>query len=209
MEKLISPIGRHLASPFTAWLRVPLSWFHSSTFAFFPDETHRSIRRTFVSPFDESIHRQFCGYCGTQLSQWSDSSRQEEDFISLTLGSLLSEDLERLEDMGLLEPDEPNEEEAQREKEAPRVEKQVTQFKPARAVARRGAPWFEELIENSRLGRIKRQKGGYTSEDGTTSAEWEIIEWTNEGEEEGRTTPSKRKHGTLETEEEDPMDTRT
>lgn len=127
----------------------------------------------------------------------------------MTLGSLLSEDLERLEDMGLLEPDEPNEEEAQREKEAPRVEKQVTQFKPARAVARRGAPWFEELIENSRLGRIKRQKGGYTSEDGTTSAEWEIIEWTNEGEEEGRTTPSKRKHGTLETEEEDPMDTRT
>ena len=199
-------VGRHLASPFTAWLRVPLSWFHSSTFAFFPDETHRSIRRTFISPFDRSNHRQFCGYCGTQLSQWNDSTRQDEEFISLTLGSLLNEDLERLGELGLLDPGDEDSQEAQ---ETPKVERTATQFRPARGAAHRGAPWFEELVEDSRLGRIKRQKGGHTSEDGRKSVEWEIVEWTEDSNEEGGMTPSKRKHGVMELEAEDRMDVRS
>ena len=40
----------------------------------------------------------------------------------------------------------------------------------------RGMPYFEEMVENSRLGRIKRQRGGQTSQDGTTTVQWEVIE---------------------------------
>ena len=39
-----------------------------------------------------------------------------------------------------------------------------------------GIPYFEEMIENSRLGRIKRQKGGHTSADGRATVHWEVIE---------------------------------
>ena len=40
----------------------------------------------------------------------------------------------------------------------------------------RGVPYFEEMIEHSRLCRIKRQRGGHTSRDGTSSVQWEIVE---------------------------------
>ncbi len=40
----------------------------------------------------------------------------------------------------------------------------------------RGLPYFEELVEHSRLGRIKRRKGGHVSGDGRTTVEWEVIE---------------------------------
>lgn len=40
----------------------------------------------------------------------------------------------------------------------------------------RGVPFFEELIENSRLGRIRRQSGGQTSRDGSSTIQWEVIE---------------------------------
>ncbi len=53
-----------------------------------------------------------------------------------------------------------------------------------RAVSRRttdtmrnvGMPYFEEMVENSPLGWIKRQKGGHTSRDGRTTVEWEVTE---------------------------------
>jgi hypothetical protein len=40
----------------------------------------------------------------------------------------------------------------------------------------RGMPYFEEMVENSRLGRIKRQKGGHTSRDGRMMVQWEVVE---------------------------------
>jgi len=40
----------------------------------------------------------------------------------------------------------------------------------------RGLPYFEEMVENSRLGRIKRRKGGHTSADGMRRVEWEVLE---------------------------------
>lgn len=182
---------RYLASPITAWLRVPFSWFHSTTFSFFPDETHRTIRRTFVSPFDSNSRRSFCGYCGTQLSQWQDDSNDSVDFINLTIGSLIDEDVERLEDLGLLRLEGEHESEHEAQEGG-----QVDRFKPAQGVAHRGAPWFESIVEDTQLGKIKRQKGGHTSNDGTVEYEWEIFEWTGEDEEEG---PSgKRKIGEVE-----------
>ena len=45
-----------------------------------------------------------------------------------------------------------------------------------RRMQNRGVPYFEEMVENSKLGRIKRQKGGHTSRDGRTTVQWEVVE---------------------------------
>ncbi|KAI9703482.1 MAG: hypothetical protein M1820_005786 [Bogoriella megaspora] len=178
---------RHQAAPVTAWLRVPLTWYESQTHAFYPDETHSSIRRTFTSPHEEPdavIRRQFCGYCGTQLSSWNERTREDADFISLTLGSLVGSDLERLVDLGLLpdyedEDDEEEEEEEEEEAEdVPEAERQISRAEMPQTIlpTARGFPWFESVVEDSRLGRIKRQKGGHTSRDGLSTVEWEVVE---------------------------------
>lgn len=49
-------------------------------------------------------------------------------------------------------------------------------MQPPHNLQNRGMPYFEEMVENSRLGRIKRRMGGHTSEDGTTSVQWEVVE---------------------------------
>lgn len=44
-----------------------------------------------------------------------------------------------------------------------------------------GIPWFEEMIDGSRLGRlVKSRRGMGISDDNSTTIEWEISEWTNE-----------------------------
>ena len=40
----------------------------------------------------------------------------------------------------------------------------------------KGAPWFEDMIKGSHLGRITRRTGEHTSSDGKSRIEWEIIE---------------------------------
>src|SRR2546421_6283673 len=94
--------GRSQAAPITSWLRIPLDWYHSTTYAFFPDETHSSIRRTYTHPRYPDTKRYFCGFCGTPLSYWSERPPLEKNFIYLTLGSLVAEDLRDLEELGLL-----------------------------------------------------------------------------------------------------------
>jgi hypothetical protein len=57
----------------------------------------------------------------------------------------------------------------------------------------RGAPWFEEIVRNTSLGRFKQQRGGHSNNG--VQVEWEVTEWTegdNDGES-GSATPSKRK----------------
>jgi hypothetical protein len=199
------PAGRHLASPFTAWLRIPFSWFHSTTFSFFPDETHRSIRRTFVSPYDSATNRQFCGYCGTQLSQWRDDDDAGDDSIQVTLGSIFEEDLEKLEEEGRLRLDSDDDE----DKDEGAMEEVTGRFKPLVSTRHRGAPWYENLVRDTPLGRVKRQKGGHTSGDGTVEVEWEIVEWTEGSDEEAGEviTPGKRKIGEVEESEDHEMKT--
>ena len=61
----------------------------------------------------------------------------------------------------------------------------------------RGTPWFEEMIQGSELGRIKRRRGGETSSDGHTRVEWEITEFeSNEGDV-AAASIGKRKLGSL------------
>lgn len=69
----------------------------------------------------------------------------------------------------------------------------------------RGAPWFEEIVENTRLGKIKQQRGGHASNDGSVRVEWEVVEWTGEEEAEdaddegvAAAATGKRKLGELE-----------
>ncbi|KAK0865526.1 hypothetical protein LTR91_012280 [Friedmanniomyces endolithicus] len=201
------------------WLRVPLDWHHSATFALFPDETHASIKRTFYStppslpsptsadpvnpasrPPPPPTRRQFCGYCGTQLTAWNEGlhgqggSGRGGGFIDVAVGSLEGESLERLESLRLDGKDE-DEDSGVEEGAGARVsgdthgtasavEGRVGMQRPGQRETRQsmggsGVSYYE----SSWLGRIKRRKGGHTSADGTRTVEWEIVEM--EGDDEG------------------------
>ncbi|ODA79998.1 hypothetical protein RJ55_02956 [Drechmeria coniospora] len=185
-----------LATPLAAFIRVPLSWYHSTTFAFFPDETHSMIRRVYTHPSQQHSKRHFCGFCGTPLSYWSEDPVSEAEYINLTLGSLLREDLRDLEDMGLI-PDESEAEDASEAAEAA----------PAtRGTALResfGVPWFDGMVEGTRLGKLRRSQGVKQSQDGHVMVSWEVVEYT-EGDdgsdldmEVASTSSGKRKLGDL------------
>ena len=153
-----------------------------------------SIKRSFTSPYTPNSRRQFCGYCGTQLTSWNERTRDEADHISLTVGSLLDEDQEMLGELGFL----PSSSESSDDEVSVAGPSRTTDR--SRSVARsepqsRGAPWFEEIVRNTRLGRFKQQRGGHT--ESGVHVEWEITEWTegDDGDDEGSATPSKRKIG--------------
>ena len=112
------------------------------------------------------------------------------------MGSLRSSSLELLQDAGLLQatpegsrsPSKPQEQVITRQSRNSNGEVET----PHREV--RGNPWFEEMIEGSELGRIRRRRGGQVSKDGSESVEWEVVEIGGEEEDTGGTT-GKRKLG--------------
>lgn len=185
-----SLLGRSQASPLSAWLRVPLAWYQSATYAFFDDETHNSIRRSYTSPLEESSKRYFCGFCGTPLTYWSESPPSEADYISLTLGSLAGEDLRDLEDLGLL-PKEAFDSDTENAEGDVDVE-MIGQTEPE-IEEREIVPWFETLVQGSKLGKMRRMRGHKQSSDGRARVEWEIVEWTDDSEDGTSVTSSKRK----------------
>ncbi|PLB48890.1 hypothetical protein P170DRAFT_436562 [Aspergillus steynii IBT 23096] len=193
-------------TPLTAWLRVPLSWYQSHTQSFFPDETHGTIRRIFSPHHAPHTQRVFCGFCGSPLTYWSEEPREDAEYMSVTIGSLDADDQRMLEDLDLLpgsessseeqEDDEENDEEEDEEEKgvidasAPRATSTVV-VPPSRGegnISRAyrqgtvgGIPWFEEMIEGSRLGRVmKGRRGMGVSDDNSTTIEWEVSEWTND-----------------------------
>ncbi|RLL97119.1 hypothetical protein CFD26_106800 [Aspergillus turcosus] len=221
-------------SPLTAWLRVPLGWYQSHTESYFPDETHATIRRVFTPRHAPHTQRSFCGYCGTPLTYWTEMPREEADYMSVTIGSLYGEAQRMLEDLDLLpgssdegEEDEEEDREAEEKEEkkgvtvSPAEHTQTSSTRstvvvpsPARAPlltrsyrrgTTRGIPWFEEMIEGSRLGRLmKRRRGVGISGDSSTTIEWEVTEWRDEGSSEetqagseDARTAVKRKRGHL------------
>lgn len=174
---------------------MPLNWYTSATFAQFPDEERSSIQRTFVSPFASHSRRQFCGYCGTQLTSWHEQTREDAEHICLTVGSLLDEDQALLGELGYL----PGGESSDDDTVVPgpsRPTQSVTRFDQRL----HGAPWFEEIVKNTALGHFKQQRCGHTSRDGSVKVEWEVVEWTegDDADDEGSVTPSKRKIGQVE-----------
>ncbi|KAJ6078551.1 hypothetical protein N7467_008304 [Penicillium canescens] len=187
---------RFHGTPLSAWLRVPLDWYESYTQSFFPDESHSSIRRRFSPRHAPQTQRVFCGYCGTPLTFWTEEPREESNFMSITIGSLLAEDQRALADLDLL-PDDFDEEapragvsasSALTPAEAPTSSVIIPSFEEPK-ISRsfqhgttRGIPWFEEMVEGSRLGRLMRSRHGKgVSDDQSTSVEWEISEWHDDG----------------------------
>lgn len=184
-----------------SFLKVPLTWYRSATFAFFPDETNAMIHRVYTSPREQHTMRHFCGFCGTPLSYWSEEPRSEAEFIQLTLGSLHNEDLGDLEDLGLV-PDSEGSSRAASPPPSADVAASVASLEQSelgRQVATRGhrevfggIPWFDSLVEGSRLGRrlgnVRASKGGGQSRDGTVRYEWEVVEYTEGEDDDGNVT---------------------
>ncbi|KAI5367313.1 hypothetical protein Slin15195_G024400 [Septoria linicola] len=219
---------RAQATPITAWLRVPLDWYQSATYAQFDNESHSSIKKTYNTPSSRAsippTRRQFCGYCGTTLTAWNEAlhaggyGSNTSDLLDVTLGSLLNESLDKLEALKIM-PDSDTEEESPQSPQtiAPQVPDARIATRqhvapdgsqhfgvPVRAaesssglhrMSDRGVPYFEEMIEHSRLGRIRRQIGGHASCDGSSSVQWEVVE-TIIGDAEpspsGSSSPNKR-----------------
>lgn len=185
-----------MATPLAAYIRVPLSWYHSTTYAHFPDETHALIRRVYTHPSQSHSKRHFCGYCGTPLSYWSEEPHTEAEFINLTLGSLVREDLRDLEDMGLID-----EEETELSSDSNVAQSDTEGINPTALRQSFGVPWFDSLVEGTRLGRMTRSRGIQRSTDGgEVTIDWEIVEFDGDGgghdvemASEGASTPAKRK----------------
>ncbi|KAF7544735.1 hypothetical protein G7Z17_g9716 [Cylindrodendrum hubeiense] len=166
-----------LATPLAAYIRVPLSWYQSTTFALFPDETHTLIRRAYTHPSQQHSKRHFCGYCGTPLSYWSEDPPSEAEYINLTLGSLLREDLRDLEDMGLIPEDGNGNDKG--DNRSPTSEEAADRSAALRQSY--GVPWFDGMVEGSKLGRLRRSQGAEQSQDGRVKVEWEVVEYSGDG----------------------------
>jgi hypothetical protein len=132
--------------------------------------------------------------------------------MNVTLGSLLSEDLEALQELDLL-PEDANvgdiNDNGQRTLsgalgqgdngtvQAP-VQQEHQHVTRTQHIGRSGnLTWFEEMLDGSRLGRTqKTRRGAGFSNDGSTRVEWEVSEFFDDSTEEPQTTSgSKRKIG--------------
>lgn len=153
-------------------LRIPLSQIQSTTYAFFPDETHSTIRRVFIPQNAPWTKRHFCGFCGTHLTHWSEEIEGEADWVYVSLASLNNESLERLDNAGFFSSKEDI------ETNVLQVDRKTGQEagEGIQGTEVKGAPWFEDMIKGSQLGRIRRRSGGHTSSDGKSRIEWEIVE---------------------------------
>lgn len=113
----------------------------------------------------------------------------------INLNSLKRESVEKLEDAGLLSGVEHAEDEKDQSAGDRTKARHVTMVGEGREI--RGTPWFEEMIEGSELGRLKRRRGGGRSSDGKTIIEYEVTEFTS-GDGDGIITGTgKRKLGSL------------
>ena len=101
--------------------------------------------------------------------------------------------MERLEEAGLLSGI--GSEDTEKTQTASGGAKEVANLGQGREV--QGTPWFEEMIQGSDLGRIKRRRGRETSSDGRTKVEWEITEFESGEGDVGAANSGKRKLGSL------------
>ena len=182
-----------------------MGWVASTTVAQFPDETHASIRRTFSPPSEPHCKRVFCGYCGTHLSYWSEQPPEDAEFLNVTLGSLVGEDIRALQELDLL-PEEVQAEQigasgsnvdGPQDTTAFATRQQDSDLSRRIREGRLGdIDWFEEMIDGSKLGRTHNTRRGVgTNADGSATIQWEVSEWA-EGDSEP-STPGKRKRGEI------------
>lgn len=146
------------AAPPTSYLRVPLRWVQSSTYALYDDETHGMIRRSYTPTKQRYIQRHFCGFCSTPLSLWSEKTRDDAEYLCITIGTLNRDGLDVLEDMGLLDED------SDKGEGSDMIENKTSR------------PWYEKIADINGYGKRKR---GIGQDDGW-SVDWEIIEWNSD-----------------------------
>lgn len=117
--------------------------------------------------------------------------------MSVTIGSLFGDHQRVLEDLNLL-PESESDEENPADEQVEVVQRDPPASTPLSSpvvpagnssdLSRRyrqgnlgGIPWFEELVEGSRLGRmLKARRGMGVSDDRSTGFEWEISEMHHE-----------------------------
>jgi hypothetical protein len=130
------------------------------------------------------------------LTFWTEEPAEEAEFMSIAIGSLLGEDQHALEDLDLL-PDDFDEDaqyadistssaltpsQGETSVIVPSFSDEPVLSRSFRRGNIDGIPWFEEMVEGSRLGRLMRAKRGKgVSDDNSTSFEWEISEWHDDG----------------------------
>lgn len=162
----------------------------------FPDETHSTIRRIFTPVHEPNCKRVFCGFCGTHLSYWTEEPATEADYLSITLGSLLGEDIHALQELDLL-PEETTPEDfgatpantdggAESSQVANTTQADRSLNQRSTHTGRLGdLDWFEELIHGSQLGRTQKTRRGMgVSADGTTQISWEVSEYVDGADDE-------------------------
>ena len=121
---------------------------------------------------------------------------------------------EEAEEMTAEAPDEPLEKAAQ-EEQSPAIAQAAVALPVGASTSQRiskvkrkgnrevrGQPWFEEVIEGTKLGKINKSRGGEVSRDGKSRWEWSVVEFEEgegpegNGEGEGKVT-GKRKAGEM------------
>ena len=121
------------------------------------------------------------------MTHWSEEREGDADWVYVNLGSLRSGSVEKLADEGLLTS-------AEETKSSTAIEeKALDSATLARGREIKGAPWYEEMIEGSELGRIKRKRGGHDSADGRSKVTWEVVEYNNTETGDTSTSTGKRK----------------
>lgn len=92
----------------------------------------------------------------------------------MTVGSLLGDDLDNLDELGL------------------RLISSEDGIGSKEGVMVDGG-WFGEMTQGSQLGKVTRRMG--RRREGNMNVEWEVIEWEDDGEEGESGTVGKRKRG--------------
>ena len=90
--------------------------------------------------------------------------------MDVTLGSLWGESLSSLERLGWFEDESGGEEDV-----GEGTSRVVERRRTAGSMSNRGLPYFEELVEDSKLGKIKRRRGGHVDAEGR-EVQWEVTE---------------------------------
>lgn len=126
--------------------------------------------------------------------------------MNITVGSLLSRDIQSLQDLDLL-PEDVEPEQIKGSTEQSTVQAVASQRHEDRPLTQTqqsgrsgGLTWFEEMLDGSRLGRTQTTRRGLgVSSDGSTHVEWEISEYYDDGSGGSESTPTslgtKRKIG--------------
>lgn len=98
--------------------------------------------------------------------------------------------------MGLI----PEEESEQEEKDKKELSGEQVDRKRTALTESYGVPWFDSLVEGTRLGNMRTSRGVQASSDGRVKVEWEVTEWNGDEQEDtdmdnasGSATPGKRK----------------